>query len=77
MWRPEPIRTLTDSWRRYNNMLDYSINEEQLKELTERLDRIEANTTPQEHEITKEEIFAVKDRTKRQQLIAENMHLFE
>ena len=26
---------------------------------------------------TKEEIFAVKDRTKRQQLIAENMHLFE
>lgn len=58
-------------------MLEYTISKEQLEELTERLDRIEENTAPKEHKITKEEIFRVKDRAKRQQLIAENMELFE
>ena len=51
--------------------------QESIDSINERLEKIEQNTTPKEHEITKAEIFAVKDRTKRQQLIAENMHLFE
>lgn len=58
-------------------MLEYNISKKQLDELIERLDRIEKNTAPQEHAITKEEIMQIADRTKRQQLIAENMELFE
>jgi len=57
-------------------MLEYTVSKEQLQELTERLDRIEANTKPVEHKPTKEEIMAITDRAKRQQLIAENMELF-